>query len=280
MIPQNPEEEAIQFEQFQEDMKTLEESFAPLLILLFSQIARDTALMYAFNGVVVRADNYAPELITLLRKHYPKVFKKFGSTIRDGLVKQYSVAPAALTNVNQLIESEQTIYINNHSEDQASYILQTQQNEINKSIQNALVQVGLLQGSVVLEQEQIDREIRRNIEESLNKIAKSHAKVVAEMETHQPAGWSMETEASAIESDPEVNQALITGGVTVIFKRKWNSAFLPTSRIAHMQAHGQTVGVGELFTVGGDRFAYPGDMSNGASIGNAINCYCFVTYSL
>jgi hypothetical protein len=46
----------------------------------------------------------------------------------------------------------------------------------------------------------------------------------------------------------------------------------PTTRPAHAKAHGQTVEVGELFTVGGERCRYPGDESLSAA--QRINCRC------
>lgn len=59
-------------------------------------------------------------------------------------------------------------------------------------------------------------------------------------------------------------------------KDRWNSQFLPNSRPAHMQAHNQVRGFDGYFTVGGEKLSYPGDFDNG-SIGNVINCRCFLT---
>lgn len=53
----------------------------------------------------------------------------------------------------------------------------------------------------------------------------------------------------------------------------WISALLPgRTRDAHAEAHGQTVGLNELFSVGGELLAFPGD-PNG-SPANIINCLC------
>lgn len=62
-------------------------------------------------------------------------------------------------------------------------------------------------------------------------------------------------------------QSGVVGGQT------WISALQPDrTRDAHAEAHGQTVGLGEQFEVGGEYLAYPGD-PNG-SPGNIINCLC------
>lgn len=59
----------------------------------------------------------------------------------------------------------------------------------------------------------------------------------------------------------------------VVKTQTWISALLPNrTRPAHAEAHGQTVGLHEMFDVGGEKLAYPGD-PNG-SPGNIINCMC------
>jgi len=64
---------------------------------------------------------------------------------------------------------------------------------------------------------------------------------------------------------------------TDVVKRKvWISALIPgRTRDAHADAHGQTVGIREMFTVGGEMLAHPGDPSG--SPGNIINCLCTMT---
>jgi len=75
----------------------------------------------------------------------------------------------------------------------------------------------------------------------------------------------------------ELNQAIITANIIAYFANdKWNSQFLPTSRPAHISAHGQLRGKSGYFEVGGEKLSYPGDFENG-SIGNVINCRCFLT---
>ena len=55
--------------------------------------------------------------------------------------------------------------------------------------------------------------------------------------------------------------------------KRWISALQPDrTREAHAEAHNQTVGLHEMFVVGGEELEYPGD-PNG-SPGNIINCLC------
>lgn len=55
--------------------------------------------------------------------------------------------------------------------------------------------------------------------------------------------------------------------------KEWVSALQPDrTRDAHAEAHGQRVGLNEMFYVGGESLAYPGDPAG--SPGNIINCLC------
>lgn len=56
----------------------------------------------------------------------------------------------------------------------------------------------------------------------------------------------------------------------------WNSVFSKNSRASHMSASGQKRGNDGYFLVGGELFRYPADWSM-ASIGNVINCLCYLT---
>ncbi len=59
----------------------------------------------------------------------------------------------------------------------------------------------------------------------------------------------------------------------VVRGKTWISALIPgRTRDEHAAAHGQTVGIHEMFSVGGESLEYPGDPS--ASPGNIINCLC------
>ena len=66
-------------------------------------------------------------------------------------------------------------------------------------------------------------------------------------------------------------QSGVVGGQT------WLSALSPTrTRPEHAAAHGQTVKLGEMFIVGGEQLAHPGDPAG--SPGNIINCLCKLIY--
>jgi uncharacterized protein with gpF-like domain len=59
----------------------------------------------------------------------------------------------------------------------------------------------------------------------------------------------------------------------VVKGKAWISALQPgRTREAHSAAHGQTVGLNEMFLVDGENLMYPGDPQG--SPGNIINCLC------
>jgi hypothetical protein len=67
------------------------------------------------------------------------------------------------------------------------------------------------------------------------------------------------------------NEAWTQSGV--VDDHMWISALLPDrTRDAHAAAHGQTVKLGERFTVGGESLRYPGDPEGRPD--NIINCLC------
>ncbi len=58
----------------------------------------------------------------------------------------------------------------------------------------------------------------------------------------------------------------------------WLSTNDGHTRPDHREADGQTVGMNEPFTVGGDQLMYPGDISLGAGAGEIVNCRCTQYY--
>lgn len=66
-------------------------------------------------------------------------------------------------------------------------------------------------------------------------------------------------------------------GLTAI--KTWISALLPNrTRDTHAAAHGQAVGLRDMFEVGGEALSFPGDPE--ASVGNIANCLCTLIYEL
>lgn len=60
--------------------------------------------------------------------------------------------------------------------------------------------------------------------------------------------------------------------------KTWDSVNDNKVRDTHEEAHGQTVGIFDLFTVGESVMLFPGDSENGAEDKELINCRCSVSY--
>jgi hypothetical protein len=58
--------------------------------------------------------------------------------------------------------------------------------------------------------------------------------------------------------------------------KTWISALLPTTRLTHGEAHGQTVPMNDVFVVGGEECDYPGDPA--LSDAESCNCVCSLGY--
>ena len=58
----------------------------------------------------------------------------------------------------------------------------------------------------------------------------------------------------------------------VVKGKGWISALLPSTRDAHAEAHGQVVGLREMFLVFGEYLLHPGDPNGSAK--NIVNCLC------
>jgi HK97 family phage portal protein len=65
--------------------------------------------------------------------------------------------------------------------------------------------------------------------------------------------------------------------IGVKYNKVWISALQPgRTRDAHWEAHGQSVGLDEMFEVGGEQLMEPGDPNGSA--GNVVNCLCTLVY--
>lgn len=93
------------------------------------------------------------------------------------------------------------------------------------------------------------------------------ASVIADSTT--VTGWG----AGAYDAAQQTTQGTDVGVV-----RTWNSVLDKNTRDAHAEADGQTVGLDENFSVGGEELMYPGDPSGSSD--NTIGCRCDVSYDI
>ena len=99
-------------------------------------------------------------------------------------------------------------------------------------------------------------ELADRIKKAFAGIEDGRARTVASTETAAAYGYAR-------------HQGLLQA--PTIKSKRWLCAF-DNSRAAHIEAHGQTVPIGEPFTVMGEELMYPGDESGSPE--NVINCHC------
>jgi uncharacterized protein with gpF-like domain len=99
------------------------------------------------------------------------------------------------------------------------------------------------------------------IEAKLTRLAPYDALRIAKTETHAAAMAGADAGARATGLEME---------------KQWLSSGDDRTRASHAAVDGQTVGLNELFTVGGERLEYPGDPAGSAA--NVIQCRCTLLY--
>jgi hypothetical protein len=104
-------------------------------------------------------------------------------------------------------------------------------------------------------------------------VADSRARTIARTEVHNAATYAMDETASETEELSGID--LTREWVTVEDDRVRGTN--PKDEFSHVDADGQTQGMGEPFEVSGELLDRPGDPNGSA--GNVINCRCTLTYS-
>ena len=109
---------------------------------------------------------------------------------------------------------------------------------------------------------------------TIQQVAKELSRLIPGMSANRAITISRtETTAAA-----NYSSLLSVEEIGMPFKKKWLAANQKRTRDWHKAAHGQTVAGNELFTVRGERLAFPGDSGNGATGMNIVNCRCSLSY--
>jgi hypothetical protein len=121
-----------------------------------------------------------------------------------------------------------------------------------------IVQGGITQGTASgWGRDKIARYIRTELSEQYGTISRYRSVMIAQTDINASVNYGSLT--SAMNAGVPMRKTWVSGGAD--------------SRPAHLAAMGITVGMDEVFIVGGEKLRYPGDSSLGASAGNVINCF-------
>lgn len=262
----------------------LENKLKPVLRKFFKQLSSDVKTIWVTTHTLPTLDSYQSELSIILRQHYRDVAKVFKTTTRDSIkcadndfiLKQneqendtenaIALGILLMPEFTNKVEKDIMAFINKQSQNQASIILDTTQQEL----QNIAAKI--ITDASGKPFDNID--IGNQIENEFNKSSIDRVDTIATTETQissEKTKW-IEAAALAIFLD-----AAFAPEITV---KTWNAVMDSKTRPAHAAANGQQVNINQTFIVGGERLSTPGDMTHGASIGNIIHCRCVATYGV
>lgn len=207
----------------------------------------------------------APVLAALLKTHYEKVGEVFAQQLTDIMPEEIAVTDTERGVIDRALIS----YFTARSVEQAAIITATNQRDIVTAddLANAIAQEQALAGKP-----QSRAEIAVQKGANLRRSLESRVKTITTFETQSIAEAAKLTEAQVL-----VGQApSVTGGSpqVVLIIKEWVTVGDERVREAHMLADSQTRTINESFSVGGEALRWPGDTSQGASLGNVINCRC------
>lgn len=235
----------------------LENQFKPELRRFFKQVSSDATAMWLSSRRIPNLNSFSLELVSMLRAHYRRVNKAFGKEMRAEAKSMFLYIE---TKQLENIDAEIVKYINEHSEKQSEFILQTTERELNN------IAATVVAASILENLDLSNAELAKEIERQFNVRAEGRIDTIAMTETQTPAEEIKYLEALGVAA------TIATQGQTVV--KTWNTVLDEKTRPAHVAADRQEKKVNEPYIVKGERMPVPGSTILGASLGNTINCRC------
>lgn len=187
----------------------------------------------------------------ILEAEWTAAMETFGGRVLEAAQKHSSAMELKRTNdeYNRSVRA----WIATYSAQKVTEITGTTEKQARRIIQGA-VQQSVTEG---LSEADTGKLIRSRVRERGGALAQGRSRMIARTETHAASQAGVDAAGKAS---------------SVPMRKEWISSRGPRTREAHDDANGQTVGLNEKFTVGGEELAYPGDPMGSA--GNVINCRC------
>jgi hypothetical protein len=244
----------------------LERDFLIRLGNFNSALTRKFVRDYGLRSDILRATDFEDQLDEILLDHYRKVGDKFDSTIKlpksvEKTEEESNEIAAALAGLYLL-----------RSKEQGAIITDTNQKNINESVAQSQEQSRIEAGKGNLLSQMETATIAGVF---LSRKLKGRTPTIAQTETQFIAETAKSTEMNILigqkpdfqQTTPRpsgVSKTWFTMGDEIVRKTPFN----------HVNADGQTVDANDVFRVSNESLMFPGDMSQGASLGNIINCRC------
>jgi len=266
------------------DKIKLEKDFIRKLTTLNNKIVKKTVLDFGRDGVVLNAREFEPELSDLLENQYDRTSKVFSDQIREFLPEDLE----STEEEDSLITEALILFFAARLIDQSQIITRTNQRDISQSIVSSDRQLQELgkPGEVVS-----NRQVAQVAGTLLRRKLKGRTGTIATTEVQVAAETSKATETSILTRNklslprpvlaiprPQVVVPELPIGLTPPkVQKEWVTAgdeVVRMSPFSHVAADGDKVNIDESFSVSGQLLRIPGDTSQGASLGNVINCRC------
>lgn len=251
----------------------LEDKLILDLVLFFTQLAEDYAVIYSTQGkIMTLTESYEDELKSLLKKNYRNVSAEFGNQIRKALednidLDMYEPIPERHNDLRDKIGMSIGAYLLTRSNFIAPRIANTVQNEMVKQTNEYIVNQAAR--GVAVKQAEVANAVKDKIKE----WGENHAKVVSTTEVQTVA------EQSKFIENEEVNELCQSVDTQVGSRKVWITAGDEKVRTSHLVLDGKSIDADEMFVTGlGSIMRYAGDMENGASLSDVINCRCTTVY--
>ena len=265
------------------------------LNVFFEQLSKDFGVVYKATGKILTLnESYEDELNALLKKNYRSIADDFSTIIQKEIEDNidfdvYEIIPEAKEALNNKIAIALGAYILTRANDITPKISKTTQDEIIKQTQDYIINQASRGISVT--QAQIASEVSKKIKE----WGDNHSKTVATTEVQQVAEKSKSVEKDAIKAtiventqkiknnpndyDSEAVKVARTVDVNRGSKKVWVTSGDERVRKSHQVLDSVSIKSDDLFLTGmGSLMQYAGDMENGASLSDVINCRCTVVY--
>lgn len=234
---------------------------------VFRRMAKEAGALYAASGALLDAETYRDDFTAILKNGYRRVTDDFGKTLR----RQIKTAGLTLDQKTANVEAALAAFTHTATAASADYITKTNEAYLAQALTTAIAFV--MQNG----EEPTKDKVGKELEASIRRNGYGRGGTIATTETQNAAEGAKFIEATELAK----NAAEVDGKpITATTVRVWTAILDQKTRLWHAVADGQRREMQTPFDVHGERMAYPGDRSHGATTENIVNCRCMSNISL
>lgn len=263
--------------------RKLEANAIPKIKAIFKNMANDAESIYRKNGNINSselANNYYPEFLKEIRDIMRKTIKEFGFTLREDLqqkglnfginleIKEITDPRVKdkLKDINTQFQESATFFTANESERQARYITDTNAKEILLAISQEEIKFNTQKA---LPEWII---IARNLKINLLDKSEARTQLIASQVVGLTESWTRQEEGELIDKSQ-----LEIDGKRINIRKTFFAILDKRTRLTHVEADSQQVGIKDDFIIGGYKAKFPRDPNLPAE--ESINCRCIADYT-